>query len=132
MLGDLINYVHEHTDRGECQCGKCLDKGADRDAPPHSVDCGFFWVSARNDPTADALNKLLLENYPSPDRLKEGTSFIEIGGELGDQGTAILLLGLGELTGLWKIATPKLFGLQGDEAQRLIGRGFLYNTGWKQ
>ncbi len=126
----LIDYIVNHTERGECQCGRCFDKQPDREAPPHSVNAGFFWVSAKNNPTAEDLNRLLLAEYPSPERLRAGPSYIEIGGELGDQGLALLLIGLGELTGIWKIATPKSLGIEGQAANRMMGNGFIMPAGW--
>ena len=125
----LIQYIADHTDRGECQCGLCFDKGPDREAPAHSVNVHFFWVSARNNPTKEELKALLLAQYPNPDRLKDGPSYIEIGGVLGDQGLALLLIGLGQLVGLWKAITPEVLGMSGPMAQQMAGSGFVMMSG---
>jgi hypothetical protein len=129
-MKELLDYIATHTGRGECQCG--CDKQADRTAPPHSVDVCFFWVSARNNPTAAELRSLLQQHYPQVNRLREGPSYIEIGAELGDQGAALLLIGLGGLVGLWKVVTPAVFGFEGEEAKHMAGMGMVMCTGLQE
>ncbi len=130
-MNNLTDYIASHTERGECQCGLCIDKQPDRPAPAHSVDTGFFWVSAKNNPTAEELNALLLAEYPGTDRLKDGPSYIEIGGVLGDQGLAIRLIGLGVLVKIWTSISPASLGIEGEAARNLLGRGCLFPVGWE-
>lgn len=125
----LIDYIMTHSQRGECQCGKCFDKEPDREAPQHSVDVHFFWVSAKNNPTKEELLGLLQAEYPNMERLRAGPSYIEIGGEIGDQGLALQLIGLGKLVGLWNAITPALLGCTPEQASEMAGRGFVMAGG---
>jgi len=127
----LINYILAHTNRGECQCGLCVDKQPDRPAPQHSADVFFFWVSAVNDPSADSLRNLLELEYPSLDKLQQGPSYIEIGAELGHQEIALRLIGLGGLVGLWRVVTPAFFGFEGEGAREMAGMGMVMCSGLK-
>ncbi len=128
-MTELVNYIIEHTERGECQCGQCCDKQPDRPAPGHSVDLVFFWVSTRNEPTAERLRWLLESQYPDVPRLSEGPSYLELGAELGDQGIAICLIGLGHLLKLWQAVTPLALGIKGEQAQQMARNGLLMCTG---
>lgn len=128
---NLQEYILAHTERGECQCGKCADKGLDRLAPAHSVDVHFFWVSKRGEPTKEAFRHLCETEYPNIARLKAGPSYIEIGGALGDQGLALRFIGLGELVGLWRVITPERLGITGDKAKELAGGGFVMAGGFQ-
>lgn len=131
-MRNLIDYIIAHTQRGECQCGNCVDKGPARPAPDHSVNVHFFWVSRRGDPTKGALRTLLETEYPDLERLKAGPSYIELGGVLGDQGLALQLIGLGGLVGLWSVITPETtLRLSGAEADELAGAGFVMAGGFK-
>jgi hypothetical protein len=128
-MKNLIEYIQSRTERGECQCGKCCDKGPDRAAPEHSVNVHFFWVSARNEPKKDELLALLKAEYPDFERLRQGPSYIEIGGALGGQGIALQLIGLGQLVGLWSAVTPEVIGMKGEDADRMAGSGFVMMSG---
>lgn len=131
-MNELIRYIQEHTARGECQCGKCIDKAPDRPAPEHSVDVFFFWVSAVGEPTKEELLAHLTRAYPDLERLKGGPSYIELGGVLGDQGLALQLIGLGALVKLWPVITPKTMRVTGPLAQELAGQGFVMAGGFKE
>jgi len=126
----LIDYIIAHTIRGECQCGRCLDKGPERPVPEHSVDVHFFWVSAIGEPSRTDLFRLLEAHYPDLNRLRGGPSYIEMGGALGDQGIALRLIGLGHLVGLWAVVTPKTLGMTGAQADGLAGQGFVMAGGF--
>lgn len=75
---------------------------------------------------------LLLAEYPHPDRLASGPSYIEVGGEIGDQGAAFQLFALGKVLGLWDIITPSKMGITGDRAREMAGSGFIMITGWRK
>ncbi len=131
-MEQLIRYIQEHSRRGECQCGKCVDKQPDGDAPPHSADVCFFRVSATQDASAEELDRLLRAHYPDMERFRQGPSYIEIGGVLGDQGTALQLIGLGAVLELWRVASPKVLGFSAAEAMDLAGSGFVMPTGYRR
>lgn len=53
---------------------------------------------------------------------------MEIGGFVGDQGLAMMLMGLGSILGLWKLLTPRtVLGADIPEelAQQMAGSGLL-------
>jgi len=98
------------------------------------VDCHFVTVAvdAAKAETLRAEFIDLLRAYPHPDRLAAGPSYIEVGGELGDQGAALQFFALGQALGLWKVVTPALLGFSGAEADMLAGSGLVMMTGWKE
>lgn len=73
----------------------------------------------------------ILKTYPQPDRLAGGPSYIEVGGEIGDQGAAFQLFALGKVLGLWDVITPATFGMSGAEAREAAGRGYIMMTGFR-
>lgn len=94
----------------------------------HFMHVGVCKACARN---ARPLLISLLVDWPDT-RIKDGPSYIEIGGVLGDQALALRLLALGEAAGLWKVITPRTmgFGRLGDkDADSLAGRGFVMHGG---
>jgi hypothetical protein len=74
----------------------------------------------------------ILKTYPEPERLASGPSYIEVGGELGDQGAAFMLFALGKALGLWDIITPASMGFDGAEARAMAGQGFIMISGFKE
>lgn len=77
---------------------------------------------------ADLLD--VLRQYPQPDRLAAGPSYIEVGAQIGDQGAAFQLFALGKVLGLWDVMTPARFGLTGADARAMAGTGFVMMTGF--
>lgn len=74
----------------------------------------------------------ILGEYPQPERLAGGPSYIEVGGAIGDQGAALQLFALGEALDLWKVITPKVMGIEGPAADELAGKGMVMISGFKQ
>ena len=132
-MGKLIQYIIDHTTRGECQCGLCMDKNPDTVAPSHSVDVHFFWVSTRLHPETDQFTQLIESEYPDLERLSGGPSYIELGGVMGDQDAALRFIGLGELLGMWHVITPKTIipGLDDESANSMAGQGMVMCSGYK-
>jgi len=124
----LQQYVIEHTIRGACQCGQCIDKTTDEQPKGHTADLVFFQV-ANKDGDAVELRKLIdAANGEFNDvNLFDGQEhgYMEIGGWIGDQGLAMQLMGLGSILGLWQLLTPKIFGMDGDMAMQLAGMGMI-------
>lgn len=55
-------------------------------------------------------------------------SYLEVGGWIGDQGLALMLMGLGTVLGLWKLLTPRtILGAMADDdlAMRMAGIGYV-------
>jgi hypothetical protein len=71
----------------------------------------------------------ILKTYPDQ-RLALGPSYIEVGGEIGDQGAAFQLFALGSVLGLWNLITPTSLGFDSDEAREIAGRGYIMITGF--
>lgn len=130
-MTELIDYIARHSIRGECRCGKCVDSRPDPGTPPHSADLIFFWVSAVNRPSAIELDRLLRIHYPDFQRFRDGPSYIEIGGILGDQGLALQLIGLGAVLGMWAVASPNIFGFAEEDAMTLANQGFIFPAGYR-
>lgn len=110
-MSDLVKYVREHAISGTCRCGKCIDAGEDSQPEGHTADLIFFQV-ANNGATAEELKSLIIDAESGEfcdvtvfDGAEHG--FIELGAWLGDQGLALMLMGLGTVLGLWKLLTPK-------------------------
>ncbi|MBU6431427.1 MAG: hypothetical protein KGJ58_04075 [Patescibacteria group bacterium] len=73
----------------------------------------------------------ILKTYPQPERLAGGLSYIEVGGEIGDQGAVFQLFALGKVLGLWDVITPEKLGITGPEANQMAGMGFVMMSGFK-
>jgi hypothetical protein len=99
------------------------------------VDVHFFEVALRNPdedkPAMASALRRLLADYPDPERLAAGPSYIELGGVVGDQGLALMLIGLGELVGLWAVINPKRLGFTGKKADEMAGSGYVMCSGLK-
>lgn len=71
----------------------------------------------------------ILRDYPSPEHLVAGSSYIEVGAVIGDQGAAFQLFALGKVLGLWDIITPESLGFSGDKAREMAGGGYILISG---
>jgi hypothetical protein len=97
------------------------------------VDMHFITVGV-NRPQAEKYRDelvALLKTYPNFERFKQGLSYIEVGGEIGDQGAAFQLFALGKVLKLWEVITPEVMGMDGEMADALAGRGFIMFSGYK-
>ena len=129
-----IYFIDEHSTRGACTCGLCV--GAPEDPEDiqhegHTVDMEFFKVSLKNNPNPEVLRQLIKDNPTgafSEIDLFDGKdhNFMEIGGWIGDQGLAIVLMGMGNLLGLWEVFTPTKLGMPPLLAKELAGQGLLF------
>lgn len=72
----------------------------------------------------------ILKEYPQPERLKGGPSYIEVGGEIGDQGAAFQLFAAGKVLELWDVITPSKLGITGPQAREMAGGGFVMMSGY--
>lgn len=128
----IQDYVLSRTSRGECQCGKCIDKGNNPDPTNHTVDV-FFFVVGLTDEQADAetFTKLTAEckgEFAQINPLDgEQHSFIELGGMLGSQELALRYIGLGKILGVLDLLTPLQMGMSKDDpiAQQMAGSGLV-------
>lgn len=73
----------------------------------------------------------LLREWPDPDMLKRGPSYIHIGGVIGDQGTAFQLMAIGKMLGLWDIITAETMGADREQAVQAAGSGWVMISGFR-
>lgn len=129
---NLAQYIQHNFERGPCTCGKCIDV-EEKDQPTgHTANVIFFKVRAKNSANAETLRGLITNHdgiYADVDLFDgEEHGYIELGGWLGDQGLALMLIGGGSLLGLWDLLTPRtVFGsaLPEESIKDLAGRGYV-------
>jgi hypothetical protein len=136
MDPNLNHYVLAHAIRGACQCGRCIDAPSDPEKHQptgHTADVHFFNVAATNGATADTLRAAIQAHGSAGEFTTcnpfDGAehSYIELGAWLGDQGTALMLMGLGKVLGLWELMTPRSMmpGLPAHMLDGLAKRGYV-------
>jgi hypothetical protein len=129
-MSDLERYVYEHTRRGECQCGGCIDKGDSPDPVGHTINLGFFKVSAEEG-DAETFTRLSKAHHGEHCEVDpfDGTdhSYLELGAWIGDQGLAMQYMGLGVLLGIFKLIDPSALGISRSDPlyMQMLGQGFL-------
>lgn len=131
-MQELRDFVQTHAERGTCRCGKCLDTtGVDQQPADHTIDMVFFEVAVKGEPDPAEMLRLVKESrngeFCEMDPFDgEEHSYIEVGGWIGDQGLALMFMGLGKLLGLWSVMTPKMLpGLPDDMVQMMAGSGMI-------
>lgn len=125
----LSEYVAKHAKRGACTCGECIDAPPDSEQyqpTGHTADLVFFRVAKDNEANADAFMDLVKTECPHWLDGEEH-SYLEMGGDMGDQGIALMTMGLGYLLGCWELLTPAnmLPVLGHDEMKKLAGLGMI-------
>ena len=110
-----MQFVIDHTIRGECQCGRCLDAGSRPDPTDHVVDMVFFKVGRAGDwsdmPALVEQFRALTESHQgvfvSCDPFFFGErDYMTLGAWIGDQGLALQYMALGVLLGVFALTTP--------------------------
>lgn len=106
---------------------------------PISVDVHFFKVlcdeSCCRDDLVALIEPCLLPGAGefgdlNADAMAGGPSYITLGGWIGDQGLALLLIGLGDHLKVWKAITPATLGITGADADKLAGGGMVMTSGY--
>ena len=123
----LYEYVSKHCERGACQCGKCIDSPENpvqRQPKGHTADLVFFEVILKNNPIKEEFLGLVKEKYPQWLDGKEH-NYMEMGGDIGDQGTALMAMGLGSLLGVWQLLTPRMLPIPEDLVMQMAGKGMI-------
>lgn len=93
----------------------------------HFIDVGVNLERARE---VEPVVKAWLADYPEPERLAGGPSYIELGAEIGSQELAFRLFAYGEAMGYWRVITPEKLGVKGEFADALAGQGMIMITGY--
>ena len=68
--------------------------------------------------------------YPTQS-LQDGPSYISVGAVVGSQDNALRMFAMGEALGMWKVLTPEVLGITGEEADVFAGRGLVMMSGWR-
>ena len=88
-------------------------------------------LAAHRKPDGDTLRRLISEHkgeYADCNPLDGAEhSYIELGGWIGDQGLAMMLMGLGSHLGLWSVMTPNnmMPGLDEETKKMVAGMGLV-------
>ena len=132
----LQKFVEENGIRGACCCGKCIDAPEhpkQKQPQGHTANMVFFNVAVKEGTKAEELKSLILESVEGSFtniNLFDGKehNYMEIGGWIGDQGLALMLMGMGTVLGLWSLLSPiTMLGLKLDDplTQQMAGMGML-------
>lgn len=111
----LVDYVMRHAKRGACLCGRCVDAGPEPEKrQPHGINVGFFQVArvhaeGEAAPTKEEFLRLTSQHRgefveavdPNDGKVHD---YIELGAWIGDQGLAMMYMGLGALLGAFDLA----------------------------
>lgn len=121
-MSKVYEYVTTHAIRGACQCGRCFDAPADptsKQPTGHTANLVFFKVAAK-DANADEFRTLVAVEFPHWLDGQEH-SYLETGADIGEQGAALMAMGLGAVLGTWDLLTPAMLPLP-DETQMLMAK----------
>ncbi len=129
-MNTLVQYVLDHTERGECKCGRCCDVGNAPDpVSNHTIDMIFLIVSAKNDPAVEDFTKLTKayhSDYGVDPLDGKEHNYMELGGWIGDQGSALQYMALGVSLGVFSLLTGKtILKLDQEASLALAGQGLL-------
>ncbi len=108
-MENLADYVQCKAIRGTCQCGRCLDAPStpeDKQPNGHTADLIFFKVAKNEDAKAEEFKTIVEKEFPHWLDSKEH-NYLEIGADIGDQGVALMAMGLGKLLNVWNLLTPE-------------------------
>jgi len=124
----LSDYVVQHAVRGACKCGRCIDAGAHPELQQpegHVVDLTFFKVGADGG-TRDEMLALVKAEFPDWLDGKEH-GYMEIGGAMGDQGLALMTIGLGHVLKVWEAFCPETMMpfMPAEVKMQMAGRGMV-------
>ena len=126
-MNELIRYVLDNTQRGDCVCGKCVDAATDPKQPStHTVDLTFFKVTTNPEARLDEFKQLVQKAAP---QWLDGQahSYLDVGADVGDQGFALAAIGLGGQLKLWKVLSPETMApfLPDDMKKQMAGMGMI-------
>lgn len=131
---EIQEFIERYSKRGACTCGQCCDVPPNpklRQPKGHTADMEFFKVrldlNGKDIPElTEELQTLVSAEFPQwLDGEEHG--YMEIGGDVGDQGRALCLMGIGSLLGLWELLTPAtlLPDLPADMRQMMARQGMI-------
>ncbi len=127
----LINLIRNNLIRGACTCGRCADAvagSASHQPTGHTADLIFFKVALKPDADLEKIKAEFLDALENAWQGGNEHSYLEIGAEVGDQGLALMTMGLGKILGVWQLLTPRSVlgdAITEEMAQRLAGQGMV-------
>jgi hypothetical protein len=106
----IVDFVRAHTERGECRCGQCFDRGAKPEPQgDHTIDMVFFKVALVGAPSAADFRRLTRANgTPYDVNPLDGAehNYLDLGAWIGGQGLAMQYMALGTMLSVFKLLTP--------------------------
>jgi hypothetical protein len=125
----LHEFVEKHAERGACCCGQCVDAPKDpkkQQPAGHTINLTFFKVAKKGNPHKNEMLALVKQEFPHWLDGKEH-SYLEVGADVGDQGIALMTIGLGHLLGLWHCLCPETMTpfLPDEMKQMMAGKGLV-------
>lgn len=125
----LYEYTADNVIRGACQCGKCFDapnSPENKQPSGHTADLVFFKVAKKESASGKEFRAMVKEEFPHWLDSKEH-SYIEMGADMGDQGIALMTMGLGKLLNVWDLLTPEsvMPFLPDDLKMQMAGQGMV-------
>lgn len=133
---NLQDYVMKYAVRGACTCGRCIDAPENpekhqptEDIDPrirHTVNLTFFKVTSAPGADADTFRSLVQQEHPEWLDGQEH-NYLQVGGDVGDQGLALMCIGLGHVLGVWNALAPETMMpyLPDDLKQQMAGMGMI-------
>lgn len=123
----LAEYITLNCVRVACQCGECIDapeKPEEKQPDGHTADLVFFKVAKTNGATKEAFEKFVKDEFPHWLNGEEH-NYLEMGADIGDQGLALMAMGLGKLLDVWQLLTPKMLPIPEDLQMQMAGMGMI-------
>lgn len=136
----LHQFILDHTERGACKCGRCVDKDNIPDPRGHTVHMTFMMVSLRGDEPRETMAdefKTLSREWPGDPDTWDGSAldvldgewrnYMQLGAWLGDQGLALQYMALGTLLDVFDLISPaiKWPDVPEDVANTMAANGLL-------
>ncbi len=124
----LADYVQTFAERGACTCKRCIDapeNPKEKQPGGHTINLIFFSLKAKDGVDKKVFEKMAKEEYPQWFDGNEH-SYLQVGGEMGDQGIALMTIGLGHLLNVWDALTPDTIPFLSDELKKqMAGLGYV-------
>lgn len=97
------------------------------------VDCEFIIVGVNQEQAEKHREEFIefLESYPAPQHLEDGPSYKHLASVVGDDMTALRILGLGQTLGIWQVLLPDQFGVDPELREEAADLGLVVATGYK-
>jgi hypothetical protein len=75
--------------------------------------------------------KVMIEEGMGAERLSKEIGYIDWGGLIGDQETALMFMALGDVMGFWMLLTPSRMGMPADMCRTMAGAGMITTSPYR-